>query len=204
MAENLLTNHLTPAQKKKKKYQIKRTADNSIIVTSKQRSFTNNMLRKYLGSDKVATVIWKFGAPPVLDGSLKIQRAATEHAALRANIKECLEWWTQLIIAVTAHAENPDLQTQQRLSSLSKEDKLWKEMRRSLLAKLNQDMKNGKRLAEERDSNKRKFADMEAREQQVLEDWETGKIEKKRKETLVRRSGFQNFQLSQICSNGFQ
>ena len=83
--------------------------------------------------------------------------------------KECLEWWTQLIIAVTAHAENPDLQTQQRLSSLSKEDKLWKEMRRSLLAKLNQDMKNGKRLAEERDSNKRKFADMEAREQQVLE-----------------------------------
>ena len=77
-------------------------------------------------------------------------------------------------------------------------------MRRILLAKLNQDMKNGKRLAEERDSNKRKFADMEAHEQQVLEDWETGKIEKKRKETLVRRSGFQNFQLSQICSNGFQ
>ena len=183
MAENLLTNHLTPAQKKKKKYKIKRTADNSIIVTSKQRSFTNNMLRKYLGSDKVATFIWKFGVPPVLDGALRSLRCGS-HAALRANIKDCLEWWTRLIIAVTAHAEKPDLQTQHRISSLSKEDKLWKERRRSLLAKLKQDMKNGKRLAEERDSNKRKFADMEAREQQVLEDWETGKIEKKTQRNL--------------------
>jgi hypothetical protein len=51
-------------------------------------------------------------------------------------------------------------------------------------------MEQGARLAKERDSNRRKFEDMSATEQQILEDFDTGKAAKRHAQERGKKCHF--------------
>ena len=55
------------------------------------------------------------------------------------------------------------------------------------LDKANQRFNEGVRLSEQRDSGKRKFENMSATEQQILEDFETGKAAKRHAEDCGKK-----------------
>ena len=62
LAEDMLSNDLTPAQRGEKKYMIRRdTETGEIAVTNQQRSWMNAVLRKNLGDAKVAYFIFMMG-----------------------------------------------------------------------------------------------------------------------------------------------
>ena len=60
-----------------------------------------------------------------------------------------------------------------KLAALDQE--VWKMRRRERKLAAKQQMDQGRQLAEDRDSKKRKYEDMSATEQQVLEDFDVGR-----------------------------
>ena len=70
----LLANDLLPDQKQDKRYRLRNNFDGDTHLSSVQRSFTDNMLRKFLGDKRVAFLIWQHGIPSVADNSVVYPR----------------------------------------------------------------------------------------------------------------------------------
>jgi len=172
LALDLLSNDLTPEQRHGAKYKIikdKKTGE--IPVTTKQRSWINTILRKNLGHSKVAYFIFNHGVPALLD--LPLRRKAPSKAMLQSMLEELMTWHASLLQSILDRQNHPDMANARKLAAL--DQTVWRMHRRERKKEAQQRMVQGSRLVKERDSSKRNFEDMSAAEQQVLEDFDTGR-----------------------------
>ena len=96
LAVDLLSNDLTPAQQYDDKYKIKQDWwTGEIVITPKQRSWINAMLRKNLGDARVSEFIFNHGLPKLLDAPLS--RKTLSGAMLRNMLVELMTWHASLL-----------------------------------------------------------------------------------------------------------
>ena len=96
LAVDLLSNDLTPAQEYDDKYKIKHDWETGeIVITTKQRSWINAMLRKNLGDARVSEFIFNHGLPKLLDAPLR--RKTLSKAMLRNMLVELMTWHASLL-----------------------------------------------------------------------------------------------------------
>ena len=172
LALDLLSNDLTPEQRRDAKYKIrKNTKTGEIHVTTKQRSWINAILRKNFGDAKVTYFISNHGLPALLDVSLR--RKAPSKAMLQNMLEELMTWHASLLQSILEHQNHSDMANARKLAAL--DQTVWRMHRRERKKEAQQRMVQGSRLVKERDSSKRNFEDMSAAEQQVLEDFDTGR-----------------------------
>ena len=175
LAVDLLANDLTPEQRHDATYKKRyHTETGGIIITNKQRSWISNILRKNLGDAKVAYFIFDQGLPELL----KTHRPYSIFCKRMKNkIEELMRWHASLLHSILEHQNHPDMANARKLSSL--DEKKWQMQRRERKLEEKKRMDQGKYLADERDSGKRKFEYMSFAEQQNLEDFYTGTIAKR-------------------------
>ena len=75
----------------------------------------------------------------------------------------------------------------QKLSAL--DQKQWQAERRRRKYEAQEQLREGAHLAELRDSDRKRYHDMSATEQRVLEDFECGKLRKLHDEVRVQKTG---------------
>jgi hypothetical protein len=149
------------------------------------------MLRKHLGSGKVATLIWKHGLPALFDA--EVTRDITRDL-LQSSLEDAMQWWIILIKNILQYEDIPELHEQRALSSMDDDRSRWRSERREALRNLREQMRRGEQLAEERDSKKRSFDEMASEEQSCLHNWEKQKTKKQREELIFTKGvGFNRF-----------
>ena len=165
---DLITHDLLPHQKKDKKYCLRKDFKGDTRLSTFQRSFLDNMLRKALGEKRLALHIWQNGLPSIVDPP-----AEYDLGMLQSSLYECLRWYIAFANDIVAY------QTQ---SSLDEEEQQRQQTRREALQKARDALRRGATLAKERDQGKRTFNDMDDAEQKMLEDYETGRATKAKKQ----------------------
>ena len=86
-------------------------------------------------------------------------------------VEELMTWHASLLQSLLDREEHPDMKYVRKLSALNEQK--WQMQRREEKKKAKQRLNEGARLSEQRDNRKRKFEDMSASEQQILEDYDT-------------------------------
>ena len=185
----LLTDHLLPHQTLDPRYRLRYDFEGDTYLSRFQRSFTDNMLRKFLGDRKVAFVIWQHGLPSIADMGHATKRPGRGHATkrpgrvherLKSGLDECLKWYICLANDILIHETQEGFDAQLSASSLDKHERQRQQMRREALQKVRDALRRGEALAQERDDYKRSYDEMNSAEQQILEDFETGRTEKQK------------------------
>ena len=179
LAKDILENDCTPAQKMDPKYQLRKNT----AITTHQRSFVNAILRKNLGDARVAYYILEHDLPTLLDAPL--QRQPPQRAAMEMMLEELMIWYARFLQWLVERQNEPNTIIAQKLSDL--DQKQWQIERRRRKSEVRQQLRQGAHLAELRDSNKKRFHDMSATEQRVLEDYDCGKLQKGHDDVRVRK-----------------
>jgi hypothetical protein len=96
---DLLERDLLPHQKKDTRYCLRFKFEGDSYLSTFQRSFTDNMLRKHLGSKQVAIHIWQHGLPSITDFPLRKQ---VDTCMLQSSMDECLHWFAVLATSIVA------------------------------------------------------------------------------------------------------
>ena len=179
----LLTEDLLAHQKKDKRYCLRNNFVGDTQLSTFQRSFTDNMLRKFLGDKRVAFLIWQQGLPRIADSPLvyRRRRHATEQpdmGMLQSGLAECLQWYCCLANNIVLHQTQEGFDTQLSASSLDKQERRRQQTGREALQKARDALRLGATLAKQRDTNKRSYDEMDDTEQQTLEDYETGRAKR--------------------------
>ena len=169
---SLIRIELLPHQKANNKYRLQDRG-----LTTFQRSFVDNMLRKFLGEKRVALLIWQHGLPSIVN-------PPEEHdlGLLQSSLDECLQWYVALATDIAAHQTQDAFEVGQSLSSLDETERQRQQTRREALQKARTALRRGATLQQERDQNKRTFQEMKESEQEMLEDYETGRAKKAKKQ----------------------
>ena len=194
----LLKHDLLPHQKVKDKYRIRHNFEGDTHLTKVQRSFTDNMLRKFLGDKKVAFAIWQHGLPSIADMGHATKRPGRGHATkrpgrvldmgrLQSGLEECLKWYICVANDIVIHQTQEGFDAQLSASSLDERERQRQETRRKALQKVRHALRLGEALAKERDDKKRSYYEMNDTEQQTLEDFETGRTNKQKQGLTTRR-----------------
>ena len=163
-----------------------------------QRSFVDNLIRKHIGDKKLALFIFRHGAPRILltpaDVMLQSRpnNARDEELEERARhvgdaIREGLDFLVAFIVSIRDYRTDAALPEARRLSArdATEQRRTAIQERKRELAAVRALEKKGKQLVELRDQKKRHYADMTSGEQQILEDYETGRLEKRRNAATV-------------------
>ena len=179
---NVITHELLPHQLEDDRYCLRDTEDDDTHLSTFQRSFVDNILRKLLGDKKVAFLIWQHGLPSIVDPPGK-----HDLGMLQSSLNECLHWYVALANDIAVHQTQEHFEARQSSSSLDEKERQRQQTRRDALEKARDALRRGARLARERDQNKRTFDDMDAGEQKMLEDYETGRAKKAKKQYIVPR-----------------
>jgi hypothetical protein len=177
MAEDIFARDLTPEQKKDPKYQLREGK----TLSSKQRSLVNSILRKNMGDARVASYILDRGVPALLDPPLL--RKPAQPVLLQNMLHEFMMWHGALLQWLAEKETDPDTIMARQLSDLNL--KQWQSERRRRKWEAQQELRQGAHLAELRDGNNKRFHDMSATEQRVLEDFDCGKLEKRHDDLRV-------------------
>ena len=180
----MLQHDLLPHQKKNKQYCLRWQYDNDTHLTTKQRSWTDNMLRKFLGDKKVATLIWQHGLPSMADPPLYRRGQKPDIGMLQSSLNECLQWYCSLANGIMAHQTQKGFAEHHLASSLDEQQRERQQRRREELQKVKDALQTGAALAKQRDCGKRSYEEMDGAEQKMLEEYETGAA-KKAKEDLT-------------------
>ena len=186
---SLLTNDLLPHQKLDHRYRLRNDFEGDTHLSGFQRSFTDNLLRKFLGDKKVAFLIWQHGIPSIADMGHATKRPGRRHATerpgrvldmgrLQSGLDECLQWYTCLANDIVVHQSQEGFDAQLSASSLDEQERQRQQTRREALQKARDALRLGAALAKERDDRKRSYDDMNDAEQKILEDYETGRTKK--------------------------
>ena len=194
----LLTDDLLPHQKVKAKYRIRHNFEGDTHLTKIQRSFTDNILRKFLGDKKVAFAIWQHGLPSIADMGHATKRPGRGHATkrlgrvldkgrLQSVLEECLKWYIAVANDIVVHQSQEGFDAQLSASSLDERERQRQQTRREALQKVRHALRLGEALAKERDDKKRSYYEMNDTEQQTLEDFETGRTNKQKQGLTTRR-----------------
>ena len=85
-------NELTPEQRKEKRYVLRYDENNEVQLTTRQRSFMNNILRSKLGNKFVPIRIWTCGLPMIL--RLNVECPLPD--MLQSSLEESLQWFGNL------------------------------------------------------------------------------------------------------------
>ena len=187
----LLTYDLLPHQKLDHRYRLRNDFEGDTHLSGFQRSFTDNLLRKFLGDKKVAFVIWQHGIPSIADMGHATKRRGRGHATkrpgrvhdmcrLQSGLDECFKWYICLANDILIHQTQEGFDAQLSASSLDKQERQRQQTRREALQKVRYALRLGEALAKERDDKKRSYEEMNSAEQQTLEDFETGRTEKQK------------------------
>ena len=171
----LLTDDLLPDQKRDKRYRLRNKFEGDTYLSTFQRSFIDNLLRKFLGDKRVAFLIWQHGIPSIA----KTRRGRVlDMGMLQSGLDECLQWYSCLANDIVVHQTQEGFDAQLSASSLDEQERQRQQTRREALQKARDALRRGAILAKERDDRKRCYYDMNEAEQKVLEDYETGKTKK--------------------------
>ena len=102
----LLTHDLLPQQKRDKRYHLRKNGEGDTSLSGFQRSFTDNLLRKFLGDRKVAFLIWQHGIPSIADRPLvynrRLDSKLLDMGMLQSGLDECLQWYSCLANHIVA------------------------------------------------------------------------------------------------------
>ena len=184
MALDLLTNELWPEQRKEPKFKIRKDWNTGqVIVSSQQRSWINSVLRKNLGDSRAAYFIFNHGLPELLDVPLR-QKPLTI-PKLQSMVQELMTWYASMLQSILERQQHPGMADAHRCGA--KDEKEWRTHRREGKSKAWVDLRQGQNLAKERDSGKRKFDAMSATEQQLVEDYDCDRLNKRYKETKIEK-----------------
>ena len=193
---DLLTHDLLPHQKKDQRYRIQKKPENDTYLTSFQRSFTDGMLRRGLGDKKVAFRIWQFGIPSIADRALPLRRGARrkiDMSMLQSSLNECLQWYISLANDIVVHKAQEGFDAQLAASSKDAQERQQQQTRREALKKAQDALRRGAALASQRDKGKRSYDDMDDDEQQLLEEYDTGRTKRARQtKTLPKLKPFRS------------
>ena len=170
VVKDIFANDLTPEQKIVSKYKLREGAS----ITTEQRSLVNVILRKNLGDARVATYILKHGVPTLLDAPWI--RRTVPRTEMDSMLEEFLEWHASLLKWLSNLQNDPNTIVAQKLSDPN--EKEWQAERRRKKFDIQQQLRQGAWLANLRDTHKKRFHDMSATEQRILEDYDTGKLRK--------------------------
>ena len=181
----MLAEDLSQHQKQDKRYRLRTNYKGDMHLSSFQRSFVSNLLRKFLGDKKVAFVIWQHGLPSIANLSKdNIQRHKKDLGMLQSKLKECLQWYISLANDIVLHRRQPGFDVQLARSSVDEKNRQHCKTRREALQKAQDALRRGEKLVKQRDDKKRSYYEMNDTEQKILEDYETGKL-KKAKQSLT-------------------
>ena len=185
----LLTDDLLPHQKRDKRYRLRNNFEGDTHLSNFQRSFTDSLLRKFLGDKRVAFLIWQHGIPSIADMGHATERPGRGHATerpgrvldmgmLQSGLDECLQWYSCLANDIVLHQTQEGFDAQLSASSLDEQERQRQQTRREALQKARDALRLGAALAKERDDRKRSYDDMSDAEQKILESYETGRTKK--------------------------
>ena len=171
MVKDIFANDLTPQQKNVRKYKLREGAS----ITTEQRSLVNVILRKNLGDARIALFIFAHGIPTALDAPRDTQ--SLERETIEPMLDELMIWHCCLLQWLVMRQDDPNTIIARKLSDLDQRE--WQAERRLRKWALQQEVRQGTLLAELRDTNKKRLHQMSATEQRVLEEYETGKLQKR-------------------------
>jgi len=187
----LLTEDLLPHQREDDKYRLRKND----TLTTKQRSFTDNLLRKYLGDKRVAFRIWQLGLPSIADNPVvhprPVDAKVLDMGMLQSSLDECIQWYTRLANEIVDYQSQEGFDAQLSASSLDEQERQRQQTRREALQKARDALRCGAALAKERDDKKRSYDEMNDDEQKTLQDYETGRTQRaKQKVTQPKMKPF--------------
>ena len=183
----LLTHELLPHQKRDKRYRLRNNFEGDTYLSGFQRSFTDSMLRKFLGDKKVATLIWQHGMPSLADRPVVLGSKVLNMAKLQSALYECLQWYGCLVNDIVVHRTQRSFGAHLLGSSLDKQERQRQQMRRQALQKARDALLLGAALSKQKDRRKRSYYDMNEAEQKTLEDYETGRTKKAKQDLTTPR-----------------
>ncbi len=203
---HILENECTPAQRRNPAYQW--TLGSKKGPSTKARSLHDTIVRKHLGHKNTTHHIYQHGLPRLF--ALRLHSAtAAEHRGQRTVMKatdimtaakEAANWMRSL--TSTLFGRNEDVHTpfrhllSARLQDLSPELREERLSRISSIRNIADQVAKAKKLANDRNSGKRKWEDLSRDDMQLLEDFDTQRLHKWRKEMLVPRGSAFRSQLS--------
>ena len=179
LVKDIWANELTPSQRKKSKYKLYEYSS----ISTGLRSVVNAILRKNLGDARVAAYILEHGVPTLLDPPWI--RRTLPRTEMDSMLEKFLEWHASLLKWLGNRQNDPNTIVARKLSDLK--EKKWQAERRRKKSDIEQQLRQGACLANLRDSHAKRFHDMSATEQRVLEDYETGKLRKRLDAVRIRK-----------------
>ena len=173
----LLTDDLLPHQRQDNRYRLRNNFKGDTHLSTFQRSFTDNVLRRFLGDKRVAYLIWQHGLPGIADGRLlyhqQVDSKVIDMGMLRSGLEECLQWYIALANDIAVHKSQEGFDAQLSASSLDTQERQLQQTRRKALQEARAASHRGAALARQRDYKKISYDDMHEAEQKILDDWET-------------------------------
>ena len=200
--EHILENELTQDQRRKDAYHWTRGSGKG--PSRPARSLHDVIVRKHLGHKNTAHHIYQHGLPrllcevnasrrrhPATAAEHRGRTARAEATAVHTALVEAADWMAAL--ASTLFGRKEDLHTpvlhmlSARLEDLSPEQRDERRSRISSIRRFADQVAKTKKLAMDRDSGKRKWEDISPDDSQLLEDFDTGRLQKRRREILAPR-----------------
>ena len=133
--------------------------------------------------------VYQHGLPDLLCEH-RGQRAPAEDT-IQAAVAEAVDWIATLAITLSARQTDVHLPVlhmlSARLGDLSHGQCEEQRARISSFRQVSDQIANAKRIATDRDSGKRRFDDMCADDQQLIEEFDTGRLQKRSRSTLAQR-----------------
>ena len=179
LVEDIWEHELTPAQKMKPKYKLREDAS----ISQELRSLVQVILRKNLGDARVATYMLQHGVPTLLDPPWF--RSTPPQTEIDNILEEFLGWYASLLKWLSNLQNDPNTIVAQKLSDLNQKE--WQAERRRRKSNIEQQLRQGELLANLRDTHVKHFHDMSATEQRVLEEYDTGKMQKRHDNVRIRK-----------------
>ena len=118
----LLTDDLLPHQKRDKRYRLRNNFEDDTYLSKFQRSFTDHLLRKFLGDKRVAFLIWQHGIPSIADRPVvyrrRVDSKVLDMGMLQSGLDECLKWYCCLANDIVVHQTQEGFDAQLSATSL--------------------------------------------------------------------------------------
>ena len=188
--EHIVDHELTPEQRRNPAYRW--SVRDYKGPSLKLRSLHDVIVRKHLGDKRVAMHVYQHGLPDLLcehRGQSSCRAPAED--TIQAAVAEAVDWIVTLAITLSARQTDVHLPVLRmlsaRLGDLSQGQCEERRARISSFRQVSDQIAKAKRIATDRDSGKRRFDDMCADDQQLIEDFDTGRLQKRSRSTLAPR-----------------
>ena len=126
------------------------------------------------------------GLPTLLDALLRRRREVKlQREEVDSMLKKLMKWHASLLKWLDNRQNNPNAIVARMLSNPN--EKQWQADRRRRKSELEQQVRQGAYLAKVKDTKTKRFHGMSAKEQRVLEEYDTGKLQKRHDKVRIRK-----------------